>query len=232
MNFLYLLPSYINFIKVVQYNLIPEHIVYSKNINPLYCICKIALLSYYPIGTKLSFQKNKIEIHRNKLFTPLKRQFYGDEREDIKYLMIPLNRFIYFFVNEQSTEKNDKIEKLLNITVSGLENLRDTYYHKKKDNSELILIIIDSYISQIKNLLYYKSIKSIECLNNVNNTLDKFHDDYNIKKYYDYTETQLDAILLIFNEYNKKKDNYYHEEEFCNFIHHYTKVIDLFIDTE
>ena len=59
-------------------------------IEPLCCVIKLAILSFYPIGTKISIQHNTIEFVKPNALQGTIRWSYGDRREDLHHLHNPL----------------------------------------------------------------------------------------------------------------------------------------------
>lgn len=78
-----------NVIKPLIPYLIPPQ-VKSDIIDPLSIIIKLAIVSYKPVGTKISIGNNKLHIQNPSLFQGSLRTLYGDKKTDISMLQIPV----------------------------------------------------------------------------------------------------------------------------------------------
>lgn len=116
--------------------------------DPLLTICKLALLQFYPIGTKLSFYKNNIYIQEPGWTQSASRTYYKDSKEDLEALLKPL----VHCVNKYAVDNNNKYAKnILESSLLGLNNLQNTYRNNKPT-----VLMIQSYINLIDDSLHGK----------------------------------------------------------------------------
>jgi len=59
-------------------------------LDPLTCIVRCAILSFKPIGTKLSINQNKITFIDPNILQGVIRWSYGDKREDLHNIYKPI----------------------------------------------------------------------------------------------------------------------------------------------
>lgn len=106
-------------------------------LEPLQAIIQLALLSYCPIGTKLSISENILIIQPPSWGQGLKRKYNSDKKNDLVYLFNVIKRFHKFYNFLKIDDNKDETE-LFNILVKnaslGLSNLIQTYSHSDGDH--------------------------------------------------------------------------------------------------
>tara|TARA_A100001015_G_scaffold315708_2_gene428156 strand:- start:593 stop:1465 length:873 start_codon:yes stop_codon:yes gene_type:complete len=121
----------------------------STILEPLQSMVQLALLSFSPIGSKLSIYENLLSVQIYKWNQSLIRNYYNDKKDDLYYLFNVINRFNKFYVNKKSNEIQQKLFSLLNeLAYNGLYNLVQTYTSK---NDISIINTLNMYKSMIKN---------------------------------------------------------------------------------
>lgn len=115
-------------------------------IDPLSCLIKLGLLTFYPIGTKISITDNKIAISEPSLLQGTFRFLNGDGREDLHNLCTPIMKCIEWYWNPDDKE----IVALFDYAITGLEKLRSTY-----PSNSIISHCLDLY----KQYLIHKNVK-------------------------------------------------------------------------
>jgi hypothetical protein len=121
----------------------------STILEPLQSMIQLALLSFTPIGTKLSIYENLLHIQFNNWNQSLIRNYYNDSKDDLYYLFNVINRFNKFYVNNSENEEEKILFKLLNeLAYNGLFKLIQTYTYKNNIN---IVNTLNMYKSMIKN---------------------------------------------------------------------------------
>ena len=142
----------------------------STVLEPLQSMIQIALLSFSPIGSKLSIYENLLSIQLYKWSQPFIRNYYNDKKDDLYYLFNIINRFNKFYVNKSKTEDETKLFELINdLAYNGLYNLIQTY-SAKSDKS--IINTLNMYKSMIKNPLLCEAYEKEKSNNDIilNNT--------------------------------------------------------------
>ena len=197
----------------------------STVLEPLQSMIQLALLSFSPIGSKLSIYENLLSIQIYKWNQSLIRNYYNDKRDDLYYLFNVINRFNKFYINNIENDTQRKLFSLLNdLAYNGLSKLIQTYNYNTKNNINIINTL-NMYRSMIKNpklcqsyeheklsLTYNKDNND----NDQNNIIFKNIDDLfiNIKNiYFDYHyEIIYNFLLMIQND----ELNYIHYIEGIN----------------
>ena len=121
----------------------------STILEPLQSMVQLALLSFSPIGSKLSIYENLLSIQLYKWHQSIVRNYYNDKKDDLYYLFNVINRFNKFYVVNAVNENEKKLFSLLNeLAYNGLYNLIQTYSSK---NDISITNTLNMYKSMIKN---------------------------------------------------------------------------------
>lgn len=92
-------------------------------IDPMSCLIKLGLLTFYPAGTKISIADNKITISEPSIFQGTFRFLNGDGREDLHNLCAPIVKSIEWYWNPEDKE----MAALFDYAITGLDKLRTTY---------------------------------------------------------------------------------------------------------
>lgn len=112
-----------NIIKPILPYMIPPHIK-TDLIDPLSIIVKLAILSYKPVGTKISIGNNRIWIQSPTILQGPVRTIYGDKKTDLNILQTPLWFACNYYL---STCTDRKYKWLFEKAIKGLMVLRLTY---------------------------------------------------------------------------------------------------------
>lgn len=102
-------------------------------LEPLQAITQLALLSYCPVGSKLSIVNNVLFIQTPSWDQSVKRSYNSDKKNDLIYLFAVIKRFhkFYDFMND-ITNSDDNVtselfSKLIKRSKIGIEKLIQTY---------------------------------------------------------------------------------------------------------
>lgn len=117
-------------------------------IDPLSCLIKLGLLTFYPVGTKISIAENRISISEPSLLQGTFRFLNGDGREDLHNLCTPIMKSIEWYWNPEDKE----IGALFEYAITGLEKLRNTY-----PSNSIISHCLDLYTQYLIN----KKVKKV-----------------------------------------------------------------------
>ena len=142
-------------------------------LDPLTCLCKLALLSFMPGGTRLSVSNHVLHIQKYTRYQWVERTVNRDCRSDIANLDRPIHKCIEWFIvrsdnsSEMNQQTHDNLILIANFAVNGLAKMRDQTY--ETDNS--IRIILQYFINNLTNALggTYNAIDAVP--HNVNNIL-------------------------------------------------------------
>lgn len=127
-------------------------------LDPLTCIIRLAVLSFKPIGTKISVYENRISYNDPCVLQGPVRWSYGDKRGDLHNLYNPIKKaLIWYDINDE------EIKGIVKFTINGINNLKKSY-----DPNSIITHSLDHYITLLTK-------------NSDNNTIKNSNEDtYNI----------------------------------------------------
>lgn len=100
-------------------------------LEPLQALIQIALLSYYPIGSKLTIQNNILHIQAPSYSQSVTRWYNNDTQEDLFYLFNIFCRFKKFYTDVKM-EHTKLFELLIHSAKNGINNLIRTYNQTDK----------------------------------------------------------------------------------------------------
>ena len=114
-------------------------------LEPLQVMTQLAILSYSPIGTKVSVSDNILQLHKPHLFQGVYRWYNSDGKDDLYYLFHAIRRYYKWYKKElvsdddddensdfeqETDDENNKImifNYILKCGISGLDKLIQTY---------------------------------------------------------------------------------------------------------
>jgi hypothetical protein len=156
-------------------------------LDPLSCLCKLGMLAYYPIGTKISILNNIIVFQQPDTLQWIKRTYYGDSKNDISVLYNPILKAIkwYILCNNERLQSVDG-----DVNINFEENVEEKY---KSDNIFKLRSIKNIFTHAIKGLTklidtyeYGNVTLSIKFIkNNIKMCID---DNYNIEQFINFNE--------------------------------------------
>lgn len=125
-------------------------------LDPLSCLIRLAVLSFKPIGTKVSVYENRISYNEPCILQGPLRWSYGDKRGDLHNLYNPIKKSLIWY-----DKSDEKIAGIVKYSITGINNLKKSY-----DPNSIITHSLDHYI---------------DILNKDNTeTKDESKDNYNI----------------------------------------------------
>nr|WBF70975.1 hypothetical protein [Megavirus caiporensis] len=150
-------------------------------IDPLTCLCKVALLHFMPDKTKLAISHYVLYIQGYSCYQWIERIKNGDNRIDISNLNTPFIKAIKWYIldncekadMDQETENNIKI--ITSFAIKGLVKLQSTY------NSDNAIKIILQYLINLLNSATNNNWDETYCVktDNYNNILsDKIKNNF------------------------------------------------------
>ena len=69
-------------------------------LEPLQVMTQLAILSYSPIGTKVSVSDNILQLHKPHLFQGVYRWYNSDGKDDLYYLFHAIRRYYKWYKKE------------------------------------------------------------------------------------------------------------------------------------
>jgi hypothetical protein len=181
-------------------------------LEPLQVMVQLALLSYSPIGTKVSVADNILHLQFPTMFQGVWRWYNLDGKDDLYYLFHAIRRYYKWY----KSQDNKIFSFILHEAIKGLENLMITYEKSNqtsiihtlklyknvlgmespdlfKENTEET-INIDKVFENIKNIYDQKLLKVIYNITQLCNEVDNVDE----KKY------MVDGLLSILIPTNEK----------------------------
>lgn len=148
-------------LKNIYNNFIQTKIKGKQNIilEPLQVMVQLSLLSFCPIGTKITINNNILSLQPPTITQPINRWFNYDKKDDIYHLFQVIKRFIKWYNNGNNNNSSSIINNLFySILVEqskkGLDNLIKTY-----QNCDMLTII--PVLNMYKDLLNTCDINKI-----------------------------------------------------------------------
>ena len=134
-------------------------------LDPLTCIIRCAILSYKPIGTKLSINNNRISFVEPNFLQGTIRWTYGDKREDLHNIYNPIVKSTQWYSID-----NSHILDIFKLSKRGLEKLKQSYDENSiiTHSLSLYINILDMFINENKECL-----KDLSKKNNQDNKIYK-----------------------------------------------------------
>ena len=133
-------------------------------LEPLQGMVQLAMLSYCPLGSKLSISNNILIIQEPTWTQSLSRSYNKDGRDDLVYIFNVITRFYKFYSVLKNSENDLLFKLLIDLAKKGLDVLIQTY-----SNS--------GHGSLIQSLRMYKSmLENTDILHLQKNIEDKKED--------------------------------------------------------
>ena len=129
-------------------------------LEPFQAITQLALLSYCPIGSKLSIADNILYIQRPGWKQSLVRSYNADKKNDLVYLFSVIKRFhkFYGFLSySDDPEKQKLFDILIDRSKIGLEKLIQTY---SKSDGDHLSQTLRMYIRLVDHPDAFKDVES------------------------------------------------------------------------
>lgn len=141
-------------------------------LEPLTTIITLAIISFKSVGTKIAVHSNKILVQSPNLVQGVVRWSFGNNREEIHYLLKPILRVVQIY----DPDENENIKSLFEYAILGLKVLKDSY----NNSSSTLCHTLDLYISIIDNCIK-KSNPNLQAINYIENIKDDLNLSQNSK---------------------------------------------------
>ena len=96
-------------------------------LEPLQGMVQLAMLSYCPVGSKLSISNNILVIQEPTWTQSLSRSYNKDGRDDLVYIFNVITRFYKFYSVLNNSENELLFKLLIDLAKKGLDVLIQTY---------------------------------------------------------------------------------------------------------
>lgn len=124
-------------------------------IDPLTCLCKLALLYYMPPLTKLGIGNYILHIQEYSYYQRIERFKNKDKKYDISNLNLPIVKAIKWYIldNPEKVEIDEQLSQsirtIATFAIRGLRKLQTQTYH----DDDTIRIVIQYFIKLLKDSL-------------------------------------------------------------------------------
>lgn len=111
-------------------------------LEPLQVMIQLSLVSFCPVGTKVSISNNILHIQKPTMSQGVVRWWYGDNKDDLYYLFHAIRRFYLWY----KSDNNPIYGYILKNAIKGIDALINTYKNTK-------LTTITTTLQMYKNIL-------------------------------------------------------------------------------
>jgi hypothetical protein len=111
-------------------------------LEPLSTVLKLSLISFEEEGIKIAVSNNSVFIQKPTLLQGTIRSVYGNNREEIHYLLKPIIRCVEMY----PSNNNLNIRYIYDLAIDGLKKLKRSYGNQSSN----VCYTIDLYITILK----------------------------------------------------------------------------------
>jgi hypothetical protein len=111
-------------------------------LEPLQVMIQLSLVSFCPVGTKVSISNNILHIQKPTMSQGVVRWWYGDNKDDLYYLFHAIRRYYLWYKRDE----NPIYAYILKNAINGIDSLINTYKNTK-------LTTITTTLQMYKNIL-------------------------------------------------------------------------------
>ena len=92
-------------------------------LEPLQVLIQLAILSFLPIGTKMSISENILKLQQPTMLQGVWRWYQQDNKDDLYYLFHAIRRYYKWY-----KDRDDQVfAEILRLAIKGIQKLTDTY---------------------------------------------------------------------------------------------------------
>jgi hypothetical protein len=137
-------------------------------IDPFSCLVKLSLIRYLEEGTKITIYQNRLNFNTPSYVQGIVRFLYGDNREDLHNILLPLQKCVEWFYNDT----NPDMIYMFNNAVSGLKFLKKSYstYATIQHTLDYYIIILMQRNTAMMTKMGFNSIDVDKLTNAITNT--------------------------------------------------------------
>ncbi len=184
-------------------------------LEPLQALIQIALLAYYPIGSKLTIQNNILHIQPPSYSQSVTRWYNNDTQEDLFYLFNIFCRFKKFYTDVR-VEHASLFELLIHLAKNGINNLIRTYNQTDKTHVLHTLQMYKNMLDGTNHTFTYHIASNHVNTINVSAPLPESkhfisQSSSNAQQHNDHSPQPHDNNT---NNNNKNNKNHYHDKSF------------------
>tara|TARA_B100000575_G_C23141608_1_gene664479 strand:- start:1621 stop:2235 length:615 start_codon:yes stop_codon:yes gene_type:complete len=188
-------------------------------LEPLQVMIQLSLVSFCPVGTKVSISNNILHIQKPTISQGVVRWWYGDNKDDLYYLFHAIRRYYLWY----KSDSNPIYGYILKNAIKGIDCLINTYKNTKLttitttlqmyknildlENEELFktedaAVNLDSVFQNITNIYEQKILAVVY---NIIKIMETEEDDQNIDYYFDAIHNFLSPTNLKIQQWIRDK---------------------------
>jgi len=187
------------------YNWVIEKVKQEPNTNqvlePFSTLLKLAIISYKSDGTKIAVLKNKLYIQEPGVSQGFVRYAWGNNREEIHFLLKPIMRCIDLY----PVADNEELKLIYKQAIEGLKKLKKSY----NNSASNVCFTIDLYISILQQTLQERSVHvhSYETSQNLNELTLSSNTKLNLERIFEgiWTSNDISLVSSMFTSVNTAK---------------------------
>lgn len=109
-------------------------------LEPLQAMTQLAIMTYCPIGSKLSISNNLLCIQIPSWSQSVTRSYNHDKKDDLFFLFSVINRFnsFYLFLKNKKEKTKELFDLIIEMSKSGLDKIIQTYTRSGSDYTHLL----------------------------------------------------------------------------------------------
>jgi len=92
-------------------------------LEPLQVLTQLAVLSFLPVGTKISISENILHLQQPTILQGVLRWYQKDNKDDLYYLFHAIRRYYKWYKHND----DDIFTKVLELAIKGIQKLIETY---------------------------------------------------------------------------------------------------------
>jgi hypothetical protein len=147
-------------------------------LEPFQAMTQLALLSFCPVGSKLTINDNILTIQQPGISQGIIRYFNDDNKEDLYYLMNVFRRFFDYYKFMLDSDE-ELYNLLIKLSIKGIDKLTETYTNTDKIN---VLHTLQMYKVVLTNRDFFNS-SDINSDTNIDNIFIKISEIYKKEEY-------------------------------------------------
>lgn len=172
-------------------------------LEPLQVMIQLALLSFSPIGTKVSVSNNILHLHQPSSLQGVYRWYNKDGKDDLHYLFHAIRRYYKWYSNNE----NIIYQYLLKKGVKGIKNLIETYSLKEPTSIIQTLQLYQNILTIENHDLFNVTLEDTVSIDTVFENIKEVYDDNLLNIIYNTLEMlskseEKDRILYIYGLLN------------------------------
>ena len=192
-------------------------------LEPFQVMVQLALVSFCPVGTKISISNNILKLQKPTLFQGAWRYWNNDNKDDLYYLFHAIRRYMKWY-----KDPNNKITVfILKLAKNGLNKLIETYAQSDKKSITQTLSLYKNVLDLEKEDIFKENNTSTINMDNVFENVKILYTDNIYRMVYnalviieeeeneEYRQEYIYGVETILNPINYKIKKWIHENLTC-----------------